>query len=332
MWESFLASDTTDWLLERTNPAVRYLTLTRLLGESESSPPAVEARREIMREGVVPRILAKQRGDNWNEPGEFYRDKYKGTVWQLIILAEHFADGNHPQIRSACEYLLDHSQDRESYGFSFASYAREGGGRHSEVIPCLTGNMVFSLIRLGYLEDPRVQRGIDWITRYQRFDDGVDGVPGEWPYERFEICWGRHTCHMGAVKALKALAEIPAERRIGAVDETIARGCEYLLAHHIHKKSHDLSKVSKPGWLRLQFPLMYQTDILEVAGILLTLGRRDERMSEAIGKIRSKQGKDGRWLLETTFNGRFQVDVEERGMPSKWITFRALEVLKGYYG
>ena len=80
------------------------------------------------------------------------------------------------------------------------------------MIPCLTGNMVFSLIRFGYLDDPRVQRGVDWITRYQRFDDG-DGDPQGWPYDKFEMCWGKHTCHMGVVKALKALAEIPADRR-----------------------------------------------------------------------------------------------------------------------
>ena len=44
------------------------------------------------------------------------------------------------------------------------------------VIPCLTGNMVFALIRLGYGGDPRAQRAIDWITTYQRFDD-AEGTP-----------------------------------------------------------------------------------------------------------------------------------------------------------
>jgi len=331
-WKSLLNSDPTDWLLEGDNPSVRYLTLTRLLGEAESSRAAREAKRDIMRDGVVPRILSKQRDGGWSEPGRFYRDKYEGSVWQLIVLAEHMADGAHPKVRSACEHLLDHSQDRESHGFSAGESGREDGGRHSEVIPCLTGNMVFSLIRLGCLEDERVRKAVDWITRYQRFDDGVAVAPTGWPYDRFEICFGRHTCHMGAVKALKALAEVPAWLRSKAVEETIKVGCEYFLEHRIHKRSHDLAKVSKPGWLKLQFPLMYQSDILEVALILTQLGSRDERLQEAIDKIVSKQTPDGKWLLEASFNGRFQVDIERRGAPSKWITLRALLALEGYYG
>ena len=82
------------------------------------------------------------------------------------------------------------------------------------------------------------------------------------------MCWGRHTCHMGAVKALKALAAIPPDRRSPEVERTIAEGAEFVLRHHVHKRSHDPAKVSKPGWLRFGFPLMYQTDVLEILGIL----------------------------------------------------------------
>ena len=77
---------------------------------------------------------------------------------------------------------------------------------------------------------------------------------------------------MGVVKALKALAAIPVHKRSDDVKSTIDAAAEYLLIHHIHKRSHDLSRVSKPGWLRFGFPLMYQTDILEILGILTALG------------------------------------------------------------
>ncbi len=74
-----------------------------------------------------------------------------------MILAELGADGNDDRIRKACEFILTHSQDFESGGFAYSTSVKKGGGRHSEVIPCLTGNMVWSLIRLGYLTDPRCQ-------------------------------------------------------------------------------------------------------------------------------------------------------------------------------
>jgi hypothetical protein len=328
-WRSVLRADPTGWLLEKDNPSVRYFTLTEILDKPESDREVEEAKDEIMKIGVVPEILAKQSDEGyWDAPKKFYTAKYKGTVWQLIILAELGADGKDERITKACEFILENSQDNESGGFSMAVSARMGGGRHSEVVPCLTGNMVWSFIRFGYLEDPRVERGIDWITAYQRFDDGIENPPEGWPYDRYEICWGKHTCHMGVVKALKALAEIPPDRRSADVKNTVERGVEYMLSHHIHKRSHDLTRVSKPGWLRFGFPLMYQTDALEILAILTKLGYRDKRMQEAIDLVISKQDNQGRWKLQNTYNGRFQVDIEQKGQPSKWITLNALRVLK----
>jgi len=68
------------------------------------------------------------------------------------------------------------------------------------------------------------------------------------------------------------------------------------LIHHIYKRSHDLSKKSKPGWLRLGFPLMYQTDILEILDILTRLGIKDERMQDAMELFLNKMIKDDGYL------------------------------------
>jgi hypothetical protein len=193
--------------------------------------------------GVVPKILAKQNEQGyWETPERFYTAKYKGTVWQLIILAEHEAD------------------------------ARAVGR-----------------------------------------------------------CFERHSCHMGVDKALKALAAIPVDKRSESVKDTIERGAEYMLIHHIHKRSHNLTRVSKPSWLQFGFILMYQRDVLEVLGILTKIGYRDERIQEAVDLVISKQDDHGRWRLERTFNGRFQTNIEQKGKPSKWITLNALKALKNFY-
>jgi hypothetical protein len=76
---------------------------------------------------------------------------------------------------------------------------------------------------------------------------------------------------------------------------------------------------------------MYQTDTLEILGILVDLGFKDERMQEAIDLVVSKQDSKGRWKLENTFNGRFQSNIEHKGEPSKWVTLKALSVLKKFY-
>ena len=41
-----------------------------------------------------------------------------------------------------------------------------------------------------------------------------------------------------------------------------------------------------------------------------------------------KQDRQGRWTMEYSYNGKTLVDIEEKGKPSKWVTLRALRVLK----
>lgn len=332
-WKAHLNSDPTEWLLEPDNPSVRYLTLTDILGKPEESEEVRQARHDIMASGVVPKILSRQdEAGCWGDPKKFYTDKYKGTVWQLIILAELGVDPSNPQIVNACEFILENSQERDSGGFSAYRSEKSGGGLPSYVIPCLTGNMVWSLIRLGYLHDERIRKAIGWINRIQRFDDGDDVSPKGEPYDRFQMCWGKHTCHMGVVKTLKALSEIPDEMRSEETRKTMDLAVEFLLKHHIYKKSHDLTSVAKPGWLRLGFPLMYQDDILEILDILTSLNIHDPRMQDAMDILASKQDNQGRWKLENTFNGRFLTNIESKGQPSRWITLKALRVFKRFYG
>ncbi len=332
-WKELLKADPTIWLLEKENPSVRYFTLLDLLGKPEDDPEVRQAKRAVMQIGIVPEILQKQKDPAYLETcGQFYTAKYKGLVWQLIVLAEMGADAN-AQIREQCEYLLGHSQETGDGGFAMHTAAKTGGGRITEVIPCLTGNMVWSLIRFGYLDDPRLQKSIDWITKYMRFNDGTEDDPQTPPYDRMEPCWGRHTCHMGVVKALKAFSAIPEERRTQAVQTTIDLAIEFMLIHHIYKRSHQPDRVSKPGWLKFGFPLMYQTDALEILDILSALGVRDARMSEALDLVVSKQDDMGRWKAENTYGSdRLLVPIGRKDKQSKWLTLRAMRILKRNYG
>jgi hypothetical protein len=322
-----------EWLLEGGEPSVRYAVLTRLLGGNDGDLEVDAARQAIMTTGAVPAILGAQGEDgHWAGRDRFYTAKYTGTVWQLLVLAELGADGDDERVRRGCEAILRDSQDADSGAFSVSRAKKAGGGLPGGVIPCLTGNMLWSLLRLGRADDPRVRHGVEWLTTFSRFDDGDGPAPTGWPYEPYEICWGRHTCFMGVVKSLKALAEIPEDLRSSEVRRTVAEATEFLLRHHVFKRSHDLAKVSKPGWRRFGFPLMYQTDVLEILGILAKLNVRDARLDEAVDLVAGKRDDRGRWALETTFNERLIVGIEGAGQPSRWITLRALEVLGTYAG
>jgi len=322
-------SEVLSWLLEPDHPSVRYFALRDLCGLRESDPQVREAKAAIMADGPVPCILAKQKaGGYWGIESDFYiRAKYKGTVWSLILLAELGAFGADPRIRNACEFILRWSQDSQSGGFSYVG-SGSGGGFHSGVIPCLTGNMVWSMLRLGFEDDPRLEKAVDWIVRYRRFDDGGGPAPSGWPFDKREACYGRHTCHMGVIKTLKALGEIPGKKRTAEVRWTIEEGTEYLLRHHLFKRSRDLAKIAKPSMLKFGFPLMWRTDALEMLDVLAGFDCRDARMSEAVDLILSKRDGQGHWVLERGFEGRLQVPLEKENRPSKWITLSSLRALK----
>jgi hypothetical protein len=321
-----LRADTVEWLLQDDNPSVRYLALKDLLGKKEKDDEVSEAKARIMEVGPVPKILAKQNPDgSWMAPEDFYsKTKYRGTVWNLIVLAELCADPKDARVKAACEFVMKWSQDRSSGGFSHKGTGQRGGQR-SGVICCLTGNMAFSLSRLGYARDPRVIKALDWITIYMRYEI-VSKAPQEWPYTSFH-CWRDHTCRSGAVKTLKSLAEVPEEERTKEIRAKIEEGAEYLLAQHIFKKPPALRAVARKEWLNLGFPLMWNTDVLEILDILVRLGYRDERMDEAIDVIISKKGENGRWRQENRFDGRFATTIERNGAESKWVTLNALRVL-----
>jgi hypothetical protein len=316
-----------DWLLEEDDPSIRYLALRDLVGRKEGEAEVMETKARIMKVGLVPCILAKQRSEgHWGSPEDFYQNsKYKGTVWNLILLAELCADPEDERIRAACEFVLDWSQEQSSGGFSSRG-GPEKGGNKAQVISCLTGNMCFALIRLGYAGDPRVKRAARWLTTYMRYEHASQ-APKEWPYI-YERCWRDHTCRSGAVKSLKALAEIPPSMRTADMERTIEQGAEFLLSQHIIFDGPGSRQLARPEWLRLGFPLMWNSDVLEILDILTGLGYQDERMHHALMALISKREPDGRWLQENRFQGRFLVSLERNGRPSKWVTLRALRVLE----
>ncbi len=319
------------WLLEENNPSVRFLTLTTLLDRALDDPEVLTARESIMTQGVVAKLLEKQNSDgSWVDPGKFYTDKYHGAVWNLITLAEFAADPSNEQVKKAGEFILHSSFNPENGGFSTAESARTKSGLVSLIIPCLTGNMVYALIKLGFLEDERLGKAIEWILTYQRSDDGEERPPLGEMYDRYRSCWGSHSCHMGVAKTLKALSAIPEPKRDARVNAKIQELADYFLKHRIYKKSHHPEEIAKPGWMKFGFPLMYQSDALEMLDIFASLKIHAPELDDTIDLVRRKQTVEGVWNLENSYSDRMLVTIEHQGKPSKWITLRAVRALREY--
>ena len=139
---------------------------------------------------------------------------------------------------------------------------------------------------------------------------------------------------MGLCKVLKAFSNFPSKHRTPEINHIINQLAEVIFENQIYMylRNPDGTRKEKAGWKRFGFPLFYNSDILEVLDTLTRLGIKDSRMQEAIDLVINLQQPDGKWILKHTFNGKFHHDIEVKGKPSKWITLRALRVLKGQLG
>ena len=335
-WLSHLNGDPLPWLLEPDpdNPSVRYFALRELLARPEDDAKVQAARAAIMTTGPVPAILdAQYPGGYWVKPGGGYSPKYRSTVWQIIFLAELGADPSDERVRRGCEYLLSHSIAANG---AFSAYQKPVP---SGSIPCLNGNLLHALQRLGfvvsaqpngYADDPRVQAALDWlvhaITGEGEFHYLKSGTSG--PCFACSANEGQ-PCGWGANKAMKALIAVPPERRTPAVQRAIEVGAEFLLSRDPAVADYPYTQRVSSTWFKLGFPLTYWSDVLETTAVLAELGYGDgPRLSSALQFILSKQDAQGRWKLENALSGKMWADIEEKSKPSKWVTLRALRVLK----
>ena len=70
-------------------------------------------------------------------------------------------------------------------------------------------------------------------------------------------------------------------------------------------------------------------DVLQNLEVLSELGQlADARVLPALEWLRCKQNVRGRWRNEYTYQGKLWADIERQGQESKWVTLRALCVLK----
>nr|WP_321294977.1 nitrogen fixation protein NifH [uncultured Sphaerochaeta sp.] len=330
-WKTQLKADPIDWLLASVSPSIRYFTRRDILDQKPGNPQLDNEKEQIPQVGYVPALLGLMEASEYHKTfSRYYVYKYKGLVWSLLTLAELGA-ARTPAVEEYAEYLFEHAQERTDGGFAMHS-CKAGGGRNTEVIPCLTGNLVYSLSRLGYQDDPRLRKALSYLVHFLVFNDGEEVEPQVPPYNRYEECWGKHTCHMAVVKSLKAFAAVDPSLWDVELKTTLDKAVEFVLIHHIHKRSHNLSRNTKPGWLNFGFPLMYQTDVLEILDILISLGVKDERMEEALAVVKAKQQDNGRWRVENTYaSDRLLIPMGTKGEESEWVTLRALRVLKRYH-
>ncbi len=310
-----------DWLLEETQPSIKYLALTQLEGRSENDPEVQSAKRKITKHGWAADILSEQKPGGWWLDGKIlYQPKWLSTNWMLLILSDLGVTREDPRIEKACELWIQR-------------FAKKDGGfatdrmRRSEL--CLVGNTARALVKFGYVDHPRVQSAYEWLVRDQRENGGwncdtrnsrgiLNGVVDAW-------------------EGLSALAVYPKQRWTRSMKFAVERGAEFYLERELHKEGRKYAP-----WYRFHYPVHYFYDLLVGLDFMTALGYSDDsRLNYALSLLREKRRPDGRWNLEAIhpdLEGRYAKPYQKRsrtpfalekvGEPSKIITLKAMQVLK----
>ncbi|MFC1971534.1 nitrogen fixation protein NifH [Chloroflexota bacterium] len=335
-WKDKLHANPIPWLLEpdKIQPAIRYFTLSDFLGRSSDDSEVKEALAANMLCGPVPLILAAQKPEGyWDKPGPGYGPKYYGTQWAIVFMAQLGADGTHPKVRAGCEYLLSHVVAGNG---SFSM-----NGTPSGFVHCMAGNLGAALIDLGWLGDQRLRAALEWLAQ-TIVGEGVADSSSRDTNKRYYKSGNSAPlfacavnvglpCAWGAIKAMMALSRVPLSLRTQRMQAAIQQGIAFLLSYDPAVADYPFGMGNRPSsnWFKFGYPIGYITDVLQNLEILSALGQaEDPRLANALELVISKQDEQGRWSMEYSYNGKTWMDIEKKGQPSKWITLRALRVLK----
>lgn len=319
------------WLLEPDDIGVRYLALRNLV--NVDSRELATAKQQAHREGPIAVILEKMDKEGfWEQPGAGYYPKYTGTVWSVILLSQLGASIEiDKRIASACSYILEHTLTKDGH-FTV-------NGLPSGTADCLQGNLCASLIDLGF-EDPRLDKAFEWMARSVT-GEGIAPMTDKTAAVRYYAgkcgpnfaCGSNNKlpCAWGAVKVMLAFSKLPKQKRTKLINDAITTGVKFLFSTDPAKADYPCGYSTKPSgnWWKFGFPVFYITDLLQNVEALVGLGYgKDPRLANALKFIREKQDTQGCWLMEYDYTGKTWVDFGARKQPNKWVTLRALRVLK----
>ncbi|HEY7008676.1 MAG TPA: squalene cyclase [Jatrophihabitantaceae bacterium] len=308
--------DVVQWLLD-SDPALRWQVLRDL---TDASPDEVAAeRRRVAVEGWGARLLAA-RGDDgqWAGgacfPADFRGDFSAGQPWTstfptLTLLRDFGVDPDDSRVRETIALVQDNCRWEHAGQPFFAG----------EVEPCINGRTVALGAYFGVDVDKIVARLLG-----ERLADG--GWNCEAENGSVRSSFDTTICVLEGLLAH--------ERATGGSAQSVeARrgGEEYLLQRRLFRRL-STGEVVDPDWLRFSFPTWWHYDVLWALDYFRNAGGEpDPRMAEAVDLVRSKRREDGTWPLEHTHRGAVHFTMEEGdGEPSRWITLRALRVLKWY--
>lgn len=308
--------DVIDYLMDG-DPAIRWQALRDL---TDAAPEQIAAERaRVAAEGWGARLLALQADDGmwdggvyrpgWVDENRPMYDAWTATHFSLQQLVDFGADPGDERMRRAIGRVRDGVRWEQPGSPPYFD---------GETEPCVNGVV---LTIAAYVGEPA-----DTVLRTLLAGQLTDGG---WN------CWAEDGATTSSLHSTICVLEglLAWEQATGGTAEVRAARLaaeEYLLDRRLFRR-RSTGEVIDPRFTMASYPVRWYYDVLRALDYLrLARPDGDPRCTEAIDMLRGKRGTDGLWRLENAHEGPrlFGWDGEREGAPSRWVTLRALRVLR----
>jgi hypothetical protein len=296
-----------DWLLD-ADPSIRWQAMRDL---TDTPAEIVDAERSrVALEGWGARLLDQQRSDGqWGDG--ISTPLWWSNMYTLVFLRDLGLDPTSARARHA----IDLVRSNVTWGPEFGDSPFFEG----EVEPCINGRVV----ALGAYFGERSDRIVDRLLSEQLADGGWNCEA-----ERGSVRSSFHTT-ICVLEGLLAFEQ--AFGATSAVTDARTRAQEYLLERRLLRRL-STGDIIEPAWMQFAFPTLWHYDVLRALDYLRAAGvQPDPRVEEALAIAIERRQGDGRWLLEVRHRDTLHEELSGTvGAPNRWVTLRAMRVLKWY--
>lgn len=312
-------------LLDDVDPSIRYLVRRDVLGEDPADRSLRLLSEEIRRSGTVVKLL-----DGHASRKAATYSAWQGAHWVAVSLVEIAHPGGDGRVDRIVDEVLDRwtspKFDRE-----LEVEKIEGSPPFVPIVAgkarrCASqqGAALLVAMRFGRMNDPRTQRIIDGLLRWQWPDGG-------WNCDR------RPTASMSSVaETLLPMRGLAAALGIDA--PPVRRAGEFFLDRNIAYRRTTGEPLTS-SVMKLRHPTYWHYDLLAGLGGMVDAGRiTDPRCERALDDLEAKRlpaggwAAQGRWYKPVGGSATERTESVEWGPPTsskphRWVSVRALAVL-----
>lgn len=309
-----------DKLLDSTEPAIRFKTLTEVLGTPVDDPKVARAQRAIRRSKRVVTLLG-ERDEDGRIPFHPYA-KWRGAHWVLVMLGEL----DYPPVDKTLIPLREQVY-AWLFGPSHTAGIRTIAGR---VRRCASqeGNALWATLKLG-LADERTDELARRLCAWQWPDGG-------WNCDKNPAA--SHSSFMESLIPMRALALFAEQNGDKNARVAAERTAEIMLKRRLYRREHG-GAVIRHEFTQLHYPCYWHYDILFALKVMAEAGFiGDSRCADALDLLESKRLPDGgfpaegqyyrTWGKPTTGYSAVDWGGTSKLRMNEWVSVNALAVLR----